>query len=431
MQDPLPAPDFIRRLTGGVFYGWRLVVIGALVVAAAGRNSSLSLFGQYFFALHRPFSGAQLAEWSDYLYHALAAVGALLPPVVGVMVDRSGSRKPMLIGLPMVGIGLLLAGLAPRVAPVVVSMPLVLFGSPLAAFVPAATAVNHWFRRSRPMAIALVMLGAAAAGAVADQVDGSADPTPVIATGVVVLAVALPLALLVRNRPEPHGEHPDGIEPKDDEPVPEYTVREAIRSREFWMLVVAVACLSAASSIIKLGVIFPADGDIAPVLSDELSTLHTVIHMVFILVGAYVGAREPLRKGLIWFAVAHLSALATLLAANGILFFVLAAALLGVGTGGVQVLSIVALGAYFGRYRFATVLGIYLVVSAMLSGAANSGAFLLNNLTHLGPPTMVASGVFVAIGVGAYLVMRDPQTSPSQTLEGAAEQPGDQTAPLP
>ena len=424
-----PMPGFIRRPTGGVFYGWWLVAIAALVVAVAGNEFRQALFTRYFFALLRADPAFSISGWPYILYNAVAAASSALPPFVGMAVDRWGSRRLMLLGLPLVGIGLVAVGLSSRVVVAAAASPLVFAGSRLGAYLPAVAAVNHWFRRRRAMAMAILLFVVAVAAALVRQLPEPFGLLPdpfgqqaVLAAGLVVLVIALPLAFLVRNRPEPYGQHPDGMEPQDDEPAPEYTVREAVRNREFWLFALAAACLGAAGEIVAWGGMQLMEWrDVHPFPFAEIDAVRMVVHILFILVGGYLGDRVPLRRALLWFGSLHLAAMAVSLAANGIGFFFLAAAILGMGTGGLQPLLVAALGAHYGRRRFATIFGIYLIVSGTLFSAAFASPFWLNQLFHSGMAPVVASAALAAIGVAAYLLVREPGPSPSQRKVASEE----------
>ena len=416
---------------GAIFYGWWLVAIAGFIiaVAVAGGGITTPSFQQYTLELLRTDSDYPFPDWPYYFFAVFGAVGGLLSPVVGMVVDRWGSKKPMLIGLPLAGIRLLVAGLLPRLPVASVVSPLVTLGSTLGGYLPAVTAVNHWFRRQRAMAMAVMLFGVAVAGTLAKQLPGPVGPVgqpALLVTAVLVLAIGVPLAFVVRNRPEQYGEHPDGMETSDDETVPDYTLRETIRTREFWMLTLATVCLGASGSIVTVTAPHLVQSrNIYPLHLDAIDNIHTVVHILFILVGGYVGSRFPLRRALFWFASLHLAAAVTLLAANGIWFFFLAAALLGMGTGGVRPLSIAALGAYFGRSRFATVLGIYLIVSQILSGVGFSVMPLLSylNINHIGILPVMAASVFAGIGMAAYRWIRPPSPAPSQVPITPAAQP--------
>ena len=399
-----------------VFYGWWLVAIGAFIMAVAGDGVVPPFVQQYTLEVYRTAPDFSFSDWMVF-YTALGAVGGLSPPFIGMAIDRWGSRKPMLAGLPVVGVGLLLAGWWPRVAVISLVSHLVYLGSELCAYLPAAAAVNHWFRRGRPIAMAVMMFGPAAAGAWAKQLSEAVAQPAILVTGLLVLVVAVPLAFLVRNRPEPYGECPDGMETPDDEAAPDYTVREAVRAREFWMLTLAAIFLSAAGSIVNLNALQLAhSSDVYSLQLDAMGGIRSVVQVLSILVGGYVGCRIPLRRALFWFAACHLAAAVTLLAANGVWVFFLSVALLGMGMGGLQPLSIAALGAYFGRYRFATILGIYIIITQTFSGVGFVVVPWLSylNISHIAILPAMMAAVLAAIGVAAYLWIRDPRLAPSQ-----------------
>ena len=433
MEPTAPEADATRRQTGGVFYGWWLVAIGAFIAAVAGNEAMRSFFTQYFFLLLREDTLYSLSGWPYLLYNVLVAASSALPPFVGMAVDRWGSRRLMVMGLPLAGIGLVVVGLSSSVAVVAAAFPLVFAGSHLGAYLPAVAVINHWFRRRRAMAIAILLFVAAATGALVKQVPKTLSQWAALAVsqqmalgmGLAVLAVALPLAFLVRNRPEPYGQHPDGLEPDESDTSPEYTVREAVRNREFWLFALAAACLGAAGEVVAWGGMQMMEWrDFDPFPYDAINTVKRVVHVLFILVGGYVGDRVPLRRALLWFALLHVAAISVSLAANGIGFFFLAAAILGMGTGGLQPLIVAALGAHYGRRRFATIFGIFLIASGTLSNAAFSSPFLLNQLFHSSMMTLVASTTLAGIGIAAYLLVREPRLSPSQARIASEEDSG-------
>ena len=83
-----------------------------------------------------------------------------------------------------------------------------------------------------------------------------------LVVGCVGLVASVPLAMLVRNRPEDYGQHPDGIDPdtvtqtgpqqstNGSAVAPDYSWQEAIRTRAFWLITMG----HASSSIIIISV---------------------------------------------------------------------------------------------------------------------------------------------------------------------------------
>src|SRR2546426_642042 len=126
--------------------------------------------------------------------------------------------------------------------------------------------VNHWFRRQRGLAMSIVQTGQAIGGVVIFPLVALAvlklgwRPAAFL-SGLVVLML-LPLVLLIRDSPESMGLLPDGERPTAHDPsagavrpehrpddMREFTAREALRTRAFWLLAVLFACGEGINSV--------------------------------------------------------------------------------------------------------------------------------------------------------------------------------------
>ena len=229
-----------------VFYGW-WVVGGSFLLTSLG--------GGFYIHGFSPFI-SPLAEQFDVglgtvalVFAAATGSEAVFGPVLGYLIDRFGSRRMMLVGVPIFAAGFFLLSLAPSLLFVFLVFPLVIApGVSLGVFTPGITAVSHWFLRRRSTALSIATVGLGAGGLfvlvlqfLIDEFDWRIAAR---AAAVVILVVGFPIALLVmRDRPQDIGEVPDG------EPLPEgqarepyvpsadFTPREALASPAFWKLV--------------------------------------------------------------------------------------------------------------------------------------------------------------------------------------------------
>lgn len=422
----MPVPGDSPRPAGNRFYGWWLLTILTVLVFLATTGGSLSL--------------AFLLNWQDALYQADQAAlppgrwlghfgraqeyAAFLLPIGGWLIDRYGARRMVLFGLPVIGVAVILIGGAPGWSGLFAAVMLVAVGYRVSVMLPAVATVNQWFHRRRVIALAVLLFATSVVGLLFHLVRESVGRAPVIAIGVLLLA-ALPLVHWVGNRPEDHGQQPDGAGSEDAELTPDYAWHEAIKTRAFWLLILAGVCLESLQWIAMTSL----DGllvqrEAVPVketyavwttqASRDLFTMRIAVGVAFVLVGGLVGYRMRIRNALLLFALIHLAAIATLLAANSLWLFFLAVALLAAGSGGLAPLSAAALGAHFGRSRFATLFG-----TAALSGEILSfGGTLLAAAAYdlIGDPaTMLVIGVI--LGAAAFLAYRAvgyPQLAPSQ-----------------
>ncbi len=251
----------------GLFYGWWIVTVSFLAQVLAGGFYMVGL-AVYFLPVSRDLRLSR-AELS-FAFTLRSLEGGLDAPLLGYLIDRKGPRFMFRVGGVLAGIGfVLLAFTHNYVSFLVVFLGVLHLGFTGGITLPMSTVVNHWFARRRALAATLGQLG---------QEVGGAFLTPIVALVVinlgwryaalmsgVVLVVMIPiLGLFLRNTPESMGLGPDGDPPRDTRPrnaevhgattqhsEQDFTVREALRTRTFWQLVVAVgARLFSKSSLI-------------------------------------------------------------------------------------------------------------------------------------------------------------------------------------
>ena len=242
-----------RRLSdspGRLFYGWWIVIIGCVLDAVKGGTYNTG-FTLYFLPV---LNEMQISRAATSLPFSLAKLeSALGGPIVGYLIDRFDVRLMLILGTVLAGLGFILLSfthsylvfLLVLVGPVTTGFQLGFNHATLAA-------VNHWFRRKRGLAMAVVQTGQSIGGVVIFPLVAFAVltfgwRTAALLSGIGVLLL-LPLSVLVRRSPESMGLLPDG----DRAPAPdrvidgrarvhpseahEYTAREALRTPTFWLL---------------------------------------------------------------------------------------------------------------------------------------------------------------------------------------------------
>ena len=218
--------EFVRSdNTGWMFYGWRLVVIGFLIILV-GREIGDGLLGTVWGS--RAYQGEGIGPpWVILVIAAYALGGLASLWFAGWGADRLGPRRMAQVGLPLVGLVALVAVIP---APYILEVAIAGLGAlgMIGAYVPAVTMLNNWFRERLALALALMLFGVAIVGvAVAPLLSllllvGDWRLLTVVC-GAVILAVALPLVRAMRNRPEDWGEHPDGLAPVPTVNIPDYS----------------------------------------------------------------------------------------------------------------------------------------------------------------------------------------------------------------
>jgi MFS family permease len=231
------------------FLGWDTVVGGAglqLVQSA--------LFFQSF--------GVYVVAWTEDLgwsragisvgYALLTLISGLLGPFHGMLLERFGVRRVILVGLVAWAAGMALLASVTTLTGFYIAMLVTGVGLAFAGFLSITTAVVPWFVRRRSTALALMSVGISLGGLlvplVASLVVDLGWRATLLASGGVVLLAGLPLAVLMRRGPEAYGQLPDGgpeetVGLADRAPVrpvrelrSDHTLQEALKTRAFWQL---------------------------------------------------------------------------------------------------------------------------------------------------------------------------------------------------
>ena len=194
-------------------------------------------------------------------YGAMGLSMGLAAPLTAWMIGRLGARLTLFIGGIIVAIAAFLMGLVGHIYPVYVILSVFVgLGAMSASIIPVQTVIVFWFSIRRALALGLVLGGGAIGGFFAPQVVNAAVLAVggdwrvgwfIVAIASVIAAVVAIVA--VRNRPADMGQHPDGLSPDESKvaaagtsrrirtyrTLVSWTVRDALKTRALWLLVVA------------------------------------------------------------------------------------------------------------------------------------------------------------------------------------------------
>ncbi|MBI1885750.1 MAG: MFS transporter [Chloroflexi bacterium] len=245
----------------GLFYGWWVVFASAAIVFLTGGTFFYG-FGALFNPILAEFGWSRTAV--SFAFSLRTEVGGLAAPLVGHLVDRIGARRLLTAGVFLVGLGFLLMSRMETLWAFYGSVMVIAFGMSAAGGPVAMAAIALWFRRKRGRALALMSMGAGASGVMVLVLEaliaGFGWRTALLIMALVQWAVAIPLALSVRNRPADLGLVADGEPTAADgtagsggaapAALEGLTVGEAVRSGFFWRLSLAVALSNLGSTAI-------------------------------------------------------------------------------------------------------------------------------------------------------------------------------------
>lgn len=379
----------MRLFKGKIFYGW-WIVLATNVICLLGFGTWLYSFGVFFKPMMAEFG------WTRAMTAGAASLrsveGGVAGPVVGWAVDRYGGRVVIIIGAVISGLGFAMMTFVHSLLGFYIAYGIIVsIGMSAMLYLPAFTVIAYWFKRRLSLALSVLAVGAglgglicAPASAVLIRYVGWRVAFLVI--GVTMWVVVIPLALVVKNRPEEKGLRIDGDPPVQEDPVaagdqagtaavagPEtvrdFTIKEALQSRAFWLLALTFFLQSVAYNVVIVHSI-PAmtDAGISPgtaAFSFGLMTLVSVAgRMAFGTLGDFVDKRYLF---MIAYGIMGLGVLALMEATTMPLIY-LFVALFGIGFGGTVPLMPAIRAEYFGRSAFGKVQG-FMNPVVMLAGA--------------------------------------------------------------
>ncbi|MGE5839429.1 MAG: MFS transporter [Deltaproteobacteria bacterium] len=187
-----------------IYYGWWVVLACFLI--------SLLMGGITFFSFTAFFEPIQKEFGWSYTQISLATSlrgleMGIFAPIVGFLVDRFGSRKLMLFGSVIIGMGLIVLSFTQSLLMFYLCFLLIALGAGGCASVVSLTAVAVWFKKNVGLAMGIMASGFGAGGLMVPLVvfliDACGWRLTLMILGAVMLLLGIPLSLVVRDRAEP------------------------------------------------------------------------------------------------------------------------------------------------------------------------------------------------------------------------------------
>ena len=370
------------------FYGWWIVAAGSGIhIMFAGLL--MQAFGAYAAVLRDEFG------WSRALVSgafALARVeSGLLGPLQGWMLDRFGPPAIMRVGLVLFGVGFMLFSQLNSPVTFYATFFLIAIGSSLGGPLAITVAIVNWFERRRATALGISQVGFA--------IGGLLVPLTVLAmetwgwrwtafgSGVLIIAAGIPLSLIIRHRPEPYGYTVDGRPPDEQRGHGEqagaapsdsdFTAREAMRTRAFWMVSLGHGSALLVVSAVMVHLFLQLTERLQYSLAEAalFVSLLTVMQMAGQVFGASLGDRFEKRVIIVACMAMHTVGLLLLAYAESLWMVVAFTMLHGLAWGTRGPLMMAIRADYFGRTSYGTIMGFssVIVMIGMMAGPLLAG----------------------------------------------------------
>jgi MFS family permease len=392
-----------------LFYGW--VILGAAVVIGGvgmGILFSLAVF-------LRPM--AESMGWGRTGLSSVAAVNWIMmgvgSVVWGTLSDRIGTRKVVLVGGGLVGLGMVLSSQITAVWQLYLTFSLMTGLGVSAFYAPLSSTATRWFTRNRGLALGIVSAGMGVGILVMSPLTRWLISLfdwrwAMLILGDLAWLIIIPVALLVRDSPEEAGTVAFGGSQTSDH-LAQGPTEPVFGTPAFWVIALThFACCAAHSGPIFHMVAYATDQGLDKMVAASLLGVSGLSSIAGRIGGGLIADRMGVKPTLL--AGLALQAIMVLLYrfASDVATFYALGLVFGVAYGTVMPLYALIVRDRFGeRVMGRAYGGVFFVSSLGMAAGAYAGGWVYD---HLGDYAWLYLGSFLigAMAVAVALVLRTP-----------------------
>jgi sugar phosphate permease len=366
-----------------IFFGWWMTIAGGLLCVW---GYGYSAYG--FSALLKPIS--EELGFSRTAASFAASItrfeGGLEAPVVGYISDRYGPRGTVFLGIFLAGLGLIIMYFIQSLWAFYLAWSVILCtGTNISLSMPLDVAITNWFIKKRGTALSIKWVFSGLSGVIGMPIVAWLVLTygwrmACLVGGIVMWVIGLPLVYLFikPHRPEHYGLLPDGapVNDMDKERMieagtkyaaeageVEFTVKEAMKTSAFWLLIVTYMFHGALYPVMSIHCIpFLTDQGMDPLVAAATMSIYITASIPARFLGGVIVDR--IKTSRIRFVMAasyflqFLGVLLVLMDQKSMLALYTFFIIYGLGMGALFTLTPAIRARYFGRGSFGSIAGI-------------------------------------------------------------------------
>lgn len=389
------------------FYGYIIVLAAFFILVIL--HGTMYTFGVFFKPLLTEF-GWTRAETS-VAYSLYMVVHGLLFIVTGRLNDKLGPRIVMTVCGLFFGFGFLLMSQVSAIWQLYLFYGVIIGIGLSGGFVPLTSTVARWFVKRRGLMTGIVVsgigLGTMIMPPVANWLISSYGwRISYIVVGSIALVLVVLAAQFLRRDPTRMGQLPYGVDEVKEEgltlEVGGFSLREAIRTRQFWTLCAVFLGFGFCLQVIMVHIVPHAiDMGISPAIAASILTVIGGLGIVGRVIMGGGGDRIGNKLALIISFFLMAIALSLVVIAKELWMLYLFAAILGFGYGGLVAVYSPLVADLFGLRAHGTIFGV-VASSATMGGAI--GPLLAGYIFDITGSYHLAFLICVIIGVIAFIL---------------------------
>jgi len=396
----LDSIEQVKPRTKKLFYGWWIVAVGFLINAFG--------VGTFFYGFST-FFNPMIAEfgWSRTVMSGVFSLsrleGGIEGPIAGWLTDKFGPRRMLIMGVAITAIGFILLSRVNDPVALYLIFGLVLsLGFNMGYVHATSAAVAKWFIKKRGRALSFLITGNGIGGAIfvpliAWLIVQFGWQSAVILIGMATLLIPLPIAFLIRSKPEDMGLLPDGevkekkfsLTSGEDTSAYEigeeinFTVREALKTRSFWVYAASMVLRSCIlSAIVVHQIPHLTDIGIPYQTASSILGLMVLVSVPGRFIAGWLGDRFNKKVLLFLLCILQGIGIFIFINATNLALLYLFVVVYGLGYGGVIPLSLALRADLFGRKNYATIAGITMTLTMIGTVSAPILAGYLYDVSH-------------------------------------------------
>jgi sugar phosphate permease len=373
-----------------------------------------------FFVRELGWTRAQVTSGNAF---AKLVIGPLFGFFAGVVVDRFGPRRLMLLGILFAGLAPIGLGGTTTLAAFYAFYLMNALGYVTGGPLPNQVMLSRWFDAGRGKAMGIAYLGIGVGGALVPLLAHALTEalgwrTALKVIGVLMIAIAFPLAYFVRE-PEAHGAKGEARRPRSAAPEAGAAVSDSIldvlRQPAFYLLALgSMASIGAVGGTTQnLKLFFAMDRGMAQGAVAELISLVLVGSIAGRLLMGWLADRWPRKRVMLLVYLIVAGAIPLLWAAPSPVTLGAAAVTFGIGLGGDYMIIPLMAADLFGLRRMGRVMGIVLTADGVAEAVVPMAVASLRDRSGSYGPGFALLVALAALGAVAVSLLPRPRLHPA------------------